>query len=76
MHQATVKKNHRACWPGGTDDAAFFSTGALHQLRNQIIVNRPKWITGRGQVVLGIDHAFFMAARNKHQGAVELVDIV
>ena len=76
MHQATVEKNHGTRRAGGADDAALFATCAFDQLRNQIVVNRPKGVTGGGQVMLGINHTFFVAAWNEHQWAVEFIDIV
>ena len=76
MDQAAVEQDHRASRPCGADDAAFFVTRALHQLGDECIVYRPKGITGSGEVMLGIDHAFFVAAGDEHQGAIEFIDIV
>ena len=76
MDQAAVEQDHRASRSSGTDDAAFFVTRALHQLGDECVVDRPKGITGGGEVMLGIDHAFFVASGDEHQRAIEFIDIV
>ena len=86
MHQTTVEQNHGARGALGADDAtghviAFgvivaLVTAARNELANQIVIDRPQRIAGGGEVVLGLDHTLFVAARNKHQGAVEIVDVV
>ena len=76
VHQTRVEQNHRARRAFGADDATRFATGALHQLADQIIVHRPQRVAGGGQVMLGVDHALFVAAGDEHQGAVVLGDVV
>ena len=76
MHQARVKENHGASRALGADDAAFFAARTLHQLADQVVVDRPQRVTGGGQIVFGIHHALFVAAGNEHQRAIEFVHIV
>ena len=76
MYQAAVEQDHRASRACGADDAAFFVTRALNQLGDECVIYRPKGIAGGGEIVLGIDHAFFVAAGDEHQGAIEFIHIV
>ena len=76
MDQAAMKQDHRSRRACGANDAAFFVTRALNQLGDECVIYRPKGLAGGGEIVLGIDHAFFVAAGDEHQGAVECVDIV
>ena len=71
MHEIAVEHHHRAGRPFRRDDAAFGDEPG-----DCVVVDRPQRIAGGGEVVLGIDHAFFVAARNEHQRAVVFVHVV
>src|SRR5262247_2496521 len=71
MHQAAVEQDHRASRAFGC-----YQTATLDQLTDSIVVNRPQRVAGGRDVVLGIEHAERMATWDKHQWAVELVDLV
>ena len=71
-----MEHDHRAGWAERRDDAAMLAAGALDQLRDQCVIERPQRIARRREVVGRVDDAFLVAARNEHQRSVECIHVV
>src|SRR3977135_3723257 len=71
MNQARMKQDHRSRRTPWRDNAA-----AGDQTSDGVVVDRPQRIAGGRSVVRGVDHAQLVAARDEHERAIELVDVV